>query len=178
MINLDVRPPLPNFLAEVGIPFQDQISFRGGVEVELYLPYNRNMFSILLEASNFNYESDFSESVTIGSFTTNIDASLDLNMIVLSPGLRGYYSLSEDHKLFANLSYAIHLANNSTLTIENQDYKLIQGDNLQLGLGYRLKNRFMAEFRYSLGKPFAYENDIGFETDFSSFTFTLGVNVF
>ena len=172
------RPGLSIFQPGATVPFGSNLSFRGGLELEFYLPYNRNMWAILLEGSNYNYQVVISEPRTSGTNPALTSSSIEINVIAISLGLRSYFPLNPQNKLFANFSFAYNSISNSTAIIGTERFDLIRAGDLSAGVGYKFRNRFMVECRYTLGKPYTYRNDPGIETEFSNIALIAGFTIY
>ncbi|MEM8899693.1 MAG: hypothetical protein AAGC85_16380 [Bacteroidota bacterium] len=154
--------------------FGNQVNFRGGVELELYLPFNKNRWAFLFEADYFTYQAE----VPLQATTAQNLGRLDLKYIEVLIGVRYYYALNENQKLFANLSYALYFDRNSSLVFGTQRIGIKNADSWLFGLGYKHNNKYQVEVRYSNVSPFFYLNEVFFQTDYSQLTFTLGYNLF
>ncbi len=133
--------------------FDAQPGVRIGVEIEQVLPGNNNKWSIFIEPSYYSYQSSV--------FVYPSTFSLNINSIEFPLGVRRYFPLNNEKKLFLNAYYtptfAINFNSNLTLlelrtpVIPNGKVDIIMGDNLAIGGGMMFK-RIKTEIRYCLNR--------------------------
>lgn len=149
-LNLRIRPGVTfsnfkiedtNFPIFSKLNYSTKIGFRAGVELEWILPFNKNKWGVIFEPSFMSYKSDASYN----SYTSNVKYStLDFAL-----GLRHYFFLNNDSKLFANAQVVL----NKTFT-ENSE----------------------VDFVYSYGASYSTTNKLNVSTKGASFAIGIGYN--
>lgn len=142
-----------------------QINFRIGVESELILPFNKNKWGIIFDPS-YQY---FNSSGQNGSNTIDIH----YQSIEFPLGLRHYFFLNDNLKIFVNGVFI--LANSITFnsTISNLD--IVTGNSYALGCGLGYK-KISAEMRYSTNRDLL-KSYISLYNDYRRFSLILGFRV-
>lgn len=172
-------------MAHKNFHFGNAIEPRFGIELEYILPFNKNKWGILAEATyrNSSYKESFQVQYS-GQF------EFAYNSFELYGGLRHYMFLQEKTKIFINggllldsplNSQAIILETSRALDPKVQDFDLSFSG--AFGVGYELANKFSAEVRYTsreiYGRGFVEGNyDLVIDAKYSSVSFILGYNLF
>ncbi|MCY2688474.1 outer membrane beta-barrel protein [Salinimicrobium sp. TH3] len=130
-------------------------SFRIGLEAEYVFPWNKNKWSVFIEPvyqqvkgeKEFNYVSYNPDKVT--TFT------VDYSMISVPVGLRHYFFLNDDSRLFVNAAYVFNSYVNSNVSDSEEVYfheMAIRNNShtVDIGAGYSFRNKFGIEVRYGL----------------------------
>jgi len=155
--------------------------FRLGVELEYILPFNNKKWAIFTEPT---YQSFKSENTTQGRITANSNAtgiqqvSIDYKSIELPIGVRYYMFLNNNSKIFLNTALVNDIPISSKIEYKvNGELELNSSINILLGLGYKYKNKYSIEFRYSTGRDllqkYPYSN-----AKYNSTSVIIGVNIF
>jgi hypothetical protein len=163
--NLSVRPGVNYsnlFVENKTIPkeydFGNQFNFRIGIEAEFGLPLNGNKWSFIIEPTYQHYKSHLTEK-TVNTFVWEKESIVDYKSIELPMGIRYYFFLNDDSKLYANAAYILDFSFNSTMKFsiseysevyESLDYKSRR--SLALGVGYKYLDKFSMEVRYNMGR--------------------------
>lgn len=175
LLNLNIRPGLTMsslYIYNLTRPtsfnrdFQTKIGLRFGVELEYILPYNKNKWSILVEPTYQAYQSEIRR------------ATVDYQFIDLPLGLRHYFFINKNNKIFLNASLVINYAFNSAVFSDvNSDIKIVSKVNGAFGLGYKLMDKYLLELRYFTNRDvlFGYNN---YKSDFKSFSLIFGYTLF
>jgi len=140
--------------SSVDLNFDQAVTPRVGLELEVVMPFNRNKFSLLLEPTYQYYQA--SQSFTLQTSTYEVD--VDYSYVDLPLGIRYYSFLTENTKLFVNAHYVFTLPVENTVDIKT--YRTIEIGSLTtlgLGLGFEV-NRFSAEVRYYLADDLTYRD--------------------
>lgn len=152
------------------------MTFGLGIEGEFILPFNNDKWSIFAEPT---YTSTFSDKELADDNSTAINFSY----LELSVGVRYYFFLSDESKLLLNAGIAINLiTSESSSTILTDDIgrtvtrQIENANNLILGLGYELNEKFNIELRYSNRDVFQAYNSL--TSDLNTFSVILGYNLF
>lgn len=154
LFNLTLRPGIKSSNLELqrgfsnlsGTNYDNELSFRLGVEAETIMPFNKNKWSLLIELSYQYYKT---EKILRADTTT--PATVDYKTMEIAFGARHYMYLNENSKLFLNGSYVLAISGNSKIDYGNGNYlELEKSSNAAFGLGYNYKNKYSLEFNYNL----------------------------
>lgn len=122
--------------------FGSKIGVRIGVEVEVLLGFQQNKWAIFTEPT-YQYFKD-QEPIVF-----NNTATLDYKSIELPIGVRRYFYLNENSKIFVNGALLLDFSGNSNIDFDNYGTLDIKtGFNFAFGLGVKHKNKYSLEFRY------------------------------
>jgi hypothetical protein len=161
VFNLSLRPGLNSSTLAIqnyesdskGIDFENALSFRFGMEAEFILPFNKNKWGITIEPTYQYCKSE--KTMETGNVSGGVMVSkVNYKSIELPVGLRHYFYLNNDSKIFANISYVFDFANNSSIEFLRSNGTIINEleikprRNLALGIGYKYKNRYSLEIQY------------------------------
>ena len=129
-----------------------ELSFRFGVETEFIFPFNKDKWSIILEPTYQYYKSTHPYE-----YGTNYMWKINYKSIEIPVGIRHYFFLNNDSKIFINSSIIIDLPLNSTMEQSNNDslvrsLEIRSRTNFALGAGLKYKNRYSIEMRYQTGR--------------------------
>jgi hypothetical protein len=161
LFNLSIRPGL-NFnsleihnilYSSMNSQFKREPEFRLGFEAEFILPYNKNKWGLILEPTYQCFISKNTKEATniVGGF---LITRINYQSIEMPIGIRHYFFLNDNSKIFINASYMFNLAGNSTIDFIRSDGSIVNSlkirsrNNLAFGLGYKYKNRYGLEMRY------------------------------
>ncbi|SEA60554.1 porin family protein [Psychroflexus halocasei] len=176
--NLSLRPSyrkgsvnVTNFtIGEPRSPkFSDQNQFAFGVELEYILPFHNNKWAVFVEPTFVQSYEGFKE---IGHFKNQIDYS----SIETPIGIRHYFFLGQDFKIFLNGAFIIDVPiSNSELSFAEQRSSITieSGTNIGLGAGIKFKNKFSLEFRYLTERELLIKHQ-NVSAKYESLTFVLG----
>jgi len=153
IFNLSIRPGLNYSSLIIGNPgapfpsvrrvidFGNKMGYRLGIEAELILPFHRNKWGITMEPTfhHFNSEKE-----------TPIDkVKVNYTSIEIPIGVRHYFFLNENSKIFINGSFLIDIRFNSVVDFDPElELPLRPPINFGFGLGYKYFDRYGLEFRY------------------------------
>lgn len=158
--------------------FDDQLSVRFGVEVEYILPFNKNKWSIILEPT-FQYYN--SEKSTIES--DEIVSNVNYSSIEIPIGLRHYFFLNNDSRIFINASYIFDIGLTSDLTFKRADgtnygtdLELKSNTNLAFGVGYKIQ-KYSLEARFQTNRNLLH-NYTYWNSDYKTFSVIFGYTIF
>jgi len=160
--NLNLRPRLNNSSLVVEselsnykyTDFGNKTTFGFGVEAEFILPLNKNKWAVLLEPTYQNLKKTITKeyNATIGG---ELIAKVDYSSIEVPLGIRHYFFLNNNSKVFINASLvydicikpsAVEFSMADRPGIFTKDFD--NGTNLAFGIGYKLYNKFSLEMRY------------------------------
>jgi len=185
LFNLNIRPGLnisflsidnrlPNMFSSQDIDFGNKLSFRFGIEAEYILPFNKNKWGLIVEPTYQYYKAKkelISETV-----------SVDYNSIELPFGVRYYFFVNENSKIFINGSYIIDFdlnPKNSKIDFEESNDLIIKPKtNFAFGFGYNYKNKYNIEIRYGISRDLL--DNFYFYTDshYNTISVILGYTLF
>ncbi|MBN2636281.1 MAG: PorT family protein [Prolixibacteraceae bacterium] len=162
LFNLTFRPGLNYSSLEMQnsttgskkIDFGNKLGIRFGIEAEFILPYNKNKWAIIIEPTYQYFKSEQAKEISTVS-DENLITKVDYKSIELPIGLRHYFFLNDNSRLFTNISYVLDFSNNSSIKFLSNDdsmvseLKIKSRRNLALGMGYKYKDRYSLEMRYS-----------------------------
>lgn len=157
-VNLSIRPGINSSSLSIKninnpylntIDFKNQISVRLGIECEIVLPFNKNKWAIVLEPTYMYYKS----KVNYYNGVTR-EATVDYEAIEFPLGVRHYFFLNNDSKIFINGFLVPEFNFSSTIKLsDNSDvFDIDVSPTLALGIGYKFKNKFSIEYRYTTNK--------------------------
>ena len=133
------------------IDFGNQTSFRFGIESEFIFPFNKNKWTFIAEPTYQSYKSSVEGDTPFGSLLSQ-DSSIDYKSIELVTGLRHYFFLNQNLKLFVNASYTLFSVNlNSTISLIGIEFDVKPTGNFVFGGGLKY-NRYSLEIRYLTDK--------------------------
>ena len=156
--------------------FENQLNFRIGLEAEFILPFNKNKWGILFEPT-FQYFSDEVQK-------TNYNVIIDLNTIEFPIGLRHYFFLNKEIKLFADIIFIPSYGFYFNSTFERQyttssilptylEIKPSHSFAFGGGLGYK---KLSAEIRYYTNRNLL-NNYASWYSDYRRFSLILGFTI-
>ncbi len=163
--------------------FENESGFGFGIEVEFILPYNRGKWAILLEPTYQTYSSQASTQIMTLVFPEDISAQVDYTSIELPIGIRHYFFLNNDSKVFANLSFLYDFSSSSSIEFTRDDgsnfetLEINSGNSLALGFGYKLKEKYSLEFRYFTPRDLI-GKELTQSAKYNAFSIILGYSIF
>ncbi|MFP3594267.1 outer membrane beta-barrel protein [Chryseobacterium sp. SIMBA_038] len=158
--------------------FDKKFSFRIGAEFEYVLPFNKNKWSLFIEPT-YQYYKDEKESTTFYTGTPverHLQHSIDYKYIEIPLGIRHYFFLNNQSRLFLNAAYVTNINLNSTFKsgYYTTDTVSTQG-NFMIGAGYKY-NKLSAEFRIATSKDIL-GNYLSARSHFNSVSLILGYTI-
>lgn len=151
--------------------FDSGSAFRIGLEAEFILPFNKNKWSIILEPT-YQYFKSETEAETQS-------ATLNYSAIELPIGIRHYFYINKNSKLFVNANIVSEISNNSNILLNsgsNIDINKSKDTTLGLELGLKHKNKYTLAFRYQ--KTDGLSNDIPWNYANKTFSLLFGYSLF
>lgn len=179
LFNLVIRPGIniPNLFIEF-LPgsiyyskkFENKLAFRLGVEAEFILPFNKNKWSLLAEPVYQYYK--------VGENRSDPGTFVDYSSIELIFGLRHYFFLNDQSKLFINGSYLMDLPFNSKLGYGiGATLDISSARNIVFGAGYNYNDKYSIEIRSgtrrNLIKEYAY-----WKSEYKAISVIFGYTIF
>jgi hypothetical protein len=161
--------------------FENKMVFRFGVEFEILLPFHKNKLAIIIEPNYINYKSEnvpvnFQVTET-GSSVVNLSSYYEA--IEVPVGLRYYFYLNSDSKLFVNAAYLPSSTINSKITREGNDItQLGSPTGYAFGAGYNFNNKYAVEVQYSTRETIYQGPGSLMNTNFNAISILLSYNLF
>jgi len=181
VINLKITPGLSNTslsvinsyynqlasLSYLYFKFNSKINYRIGLELEYIFPFNKNKWGFVIEPTyqNFNASTQNSNKV----------ATIKFNSLEFPIGLRHYFHLNENYKIFLNGYFISNLSLkfNSSINFNFQSpFKITTGNSFAIGGGAYFK-KISAEVRYYTKRELLFEYGY-WTTDYHRFALLLG----
>lgn len=161
--------------------YKSNLGFGFGVEVEYILPFNKNKWSVFIEPTyrSFKEEKTINANVSGGTLTSIIDYS----SIEIPVGLRHYFFLKNNSKIFINASYLIDSGSKDSIDLnraDNSNYLSLDIEkyaNLAFGLGYKLNDKFVLEIRYQTTRDIL-GNYLYWNSDYKTTSIIFGYSLF
>lgn len=190
LFNLNIRPGL-NYSSlkiqnttsgSLDTDFGSNIGIRFGIEAEFLLPFNQNKWSIIIEPAFQYYNSEQSKETDIIS-GGRVLLKVNYKSIELPIGVRHYFFLNDESKLFTNISYVFDFPNNSSIKLLRNDGSLhseleIKSRwNLAIGVGYKYKDRYSLEIRYNTKREIL-SDYLLWNSNYNSLNMILGLSFF
>lgn len=177
LFNLSIRPGI-NYSELVlnhstGVAsgsFDKQLDFRLGIEAEFILPFNKNKWALLIEPTYQSFKADDNFS--------GVGVEINYSSIEIPLGIRHYFFLSDDSKLFVNACYIPNIPVKKELEFtRNWEPEISTTSSLGVGIGFKFKSKFSAEFRYQSPRELI-ANDSNWGGDHEIISFILGYTLF
>lgn len=192
LFNLSIRPGLNSsslFLRHnsSSIPdfdFSNKLTLRLGLETEFIFPFNKNKWSLVIEPTYQSFSSEktsnFAANITGGYLTSRVKYS----SIEIPFGLRHYFFISEDSKIFVNASYIIDINSKSSITLKRDDgsdlgngLEINSNNNLAFGVGYKIYDRFSLEIRLYTSRDII-KDYVNRSSDYNTLSVIFGYSIF
>lgn len=148
------------------IDFGSQVNFSIGLEAEFILPFNKNKWGILLEPNYQYFKAEAPHDLYI--------AKADYKSIECLFGLRHYFYLPHNLKLYANFLYIPGFSIDFNSTIYKKEIE--SGSSIAFGGGVGYK-RFSAEMRYFVNRNL-FNNLNAISTDYRRISLLFGFKIF
>ncbi len=177
LFNLTIRPGIDLSSLELlysGQNYDKQssiIGFRFGIEAELVMPFHKNKWSVLLEPvyQSFEYDKEvYGQNMLVES-----------KSFTLPVGIRHYFFINNESKVFVNGSYVMGLSLDSKIDFDNgEDLEIkVNKGNLAFGVGYNFKSKYSVEIRY-LTNTDLIDGSTNWESNYNALSFILGYSIF
>ena len=191
LFNLTFRPRLNSSSLNIqnsmsssrNIDFGSKTGFGFGLEAEFILPFNKNKWAFAIEPT---YQSYKSESTTNVSFVSGgeILAEVEYSSVEVPVGVRHYFFLDNNSKIFIDASFIFDLSSKSSITFRRTDGSSLDNDleidsrnNLAFGIGYKFYDKYSLEMRYQASRELL--GDYSFwDADFKTLSIILGYSLF
>lgn len=161
------------------LDFGSILSYRIGLEAEIILGFNNNKWAIIIEPTiqNFRSSKKTTDLVAVNMFNTN-EAELDFSSIEIPVGIRHYFFLNENLKLFANALYSFDVSNDSKIDFDTvSDLEVFRQGFAVLGAGLVFKKKINFELRHGFNRDNFWNNE-NYNSNYSNLSFIIGYNFF
>ncbi len=164
------------------VDFDQQLGFRLGIELEGYLPFNKNKWSFIAEPTYHSYKSE--KEIPPTGFSNNSSvAVVDYKSIEIPLGFRHYMYLSDSSSLFLNVGYVIDIPLSSTVTYTTSGNNTVvefgSNGSFCFGMGFKYDNKISIEARYlSKREIFGNAAFATYFSDYNGFSIIFGYSLF
>lgn len=155
-----------------------KMTFKAGVELEYVMKFQKNKWALFIDP---NFQS-FSDKTNLNNQRT---IHVDYKIIQIPIGVRHYFFINDNSKLFINAGYSLNISQNSSLKYKfgtldypiESKFKIPSTSNAFVGFGYSIK-KYSLEFRYNF--PTVLSDGVSkitlpqWESKYSSFGLNLG----
>ncbi|MCG2431601.1 PorT family protein [Aequorivita xiaoshiensis] len=178
LFNLSIRPGFNSSSLSIqnsvsssrDTDFDNEIGFRFGIEAEFIMPFNANKWSLIIEPTYqyFKSEKEINKQTVIA----------DYKSIEIPVGIRHYFFLSENSKIFINGSYILDLSSNSIIDFSSEvDLEINTRNNLAFGMGYKYNDKYSLELRYQTSREILGDY-IAWSSDYNTLSVIFGYSLF
>lgn len=158
--------------------FDNEMVFRIGAELEALMPFNNGKWSILIEPSYQSYSSVARFPDVFGNPGQGGQIAAKYTSFELPFGLRHYFFLTDDSKLFVNAFYALLFPIDSQIEYDSgRVLPLEKSSGQAIGFGYTYKNLGM-EFRYEFQREILGNNFVTWSGKFNQIGLILSYQFF
>tara|TARA_R110000765_G_scaffold62211_1_gene120800 strand:- start:70 stop:1278 length:1209 start_codon:yes stop_codon:yes gene_type:complete len=134
--------------AQRSTDFGSNMGFRAGIELESFLPFNKNKWSLIFEPTYQNFKKEGLTNISV-LYNNPIQAKVDYTSLEFPLGFRHYFYFNESNSLFVDAAIVFDTDFNSKITFENNtELEIDAWGNWRLGIGYKLKDKIKVQFRY------------------------------
>lgn len=190
LINLTIRPRINNSSLTIqnsltngrDTDFDNKTRFGIGLEAEFILPFNKNKWAIAIEPTYQSFKSE--KTINANGLPGEIAfANVDYTSVELPVSLRHYFFLNNNSKIFVNVSFIADLTSNSSIEFTSTNgsklnlFEIETGNNLAMGIGYKLKDRYSLEIRYQTGRDILRKYRY-WDTEYKTISIIFGYSLF
>ena len=178
LFNLNIRPGFNSSKLSIqnGVSslrdtdFNNELGFRFGIEAEFIIPFNKNKWAVIIEPTYQYFKSE--------KELTNRDVKADYKSIELPIGVRHYFFLNKNSKIFINGSFVIDFSGNSVIDFSSgTDLEIKTRNNLAFGLGYKYNDKYSLELRYQTTREIL-SNYLAWSSDYNTLSVIFGYSIF
>lgn len=179
--NSSVRTVDASNIGSVTTNFDKQTASRIGLDLEYYLPFNKNKWSVIIEPTYSYFTGEKKKSF---NDYLSLNTKIKYQFLSVSLGIRHQFFINKDNTIFVNAYWVWNKpVNNSAVTVDYRSYgypntivyKLNNSNSVALGLGYRYK-RASVEGRYFATREVIKDSNIS--AQFKSLGITFGYRLF
>ncbi len=178
LFNLFIRPGFSssslslqnNYSDFKNVEFDNESSFRIGLEAEFLMPFNKNKWGILLEPTYQSYKSEKKLATQ--------KVKIDYSSIEIPVGIRHYFFLNNDSKIFVNALFIFDFSSESKIDYEfSADLDIDTRNNLAFGFGYNYNKKYSLELRFQTNQEIM-DHYVYWVSHYRTTSVILGYNIF
>lgn len=186
--NLTIRPGINssylniwNIISDTrDTDFGRKLNFRLGLEAEFIMSFNKSKWSIIAEPTYqyFKSKTTLPESIDV-MVNPELDVTVNYQSLELPFGVRHYFFLNKQSKIFLNAGFVFDISGNSIIDFDSnsaEDLEITSNINFYLGAGYKFLNRFSVEARYMTNRDLF--NYTHWSNDYKNVSLILGYTLF
>lgn len=144
----------------------ERSTFRFGIEAEFIMPFNKNKWALIIEPTYQYFKAKTAY------------ASVNYTSIEIPIGIRHYFFISKNSKIFINSSIVVDFSSNSTIAFNSGTTLKVQGrPNLAFGLGYKYNDRYSIECRFQTRRDL-FNSEAYWKTDYNTASIIVGYSIF
>jgi len=144
------------------------LGFRVGIEAEFILPFNKNKWAFIVEPTYQYYKSE----------NTKNHVKADYKSIEFPLGIRHYFFLNKNSKIFINGSLIYAFSSNSSIDFEyRKNLEVKPSPNLAFGLGYKHNDKYSLEIRSQTSRQIL-DNYITWSSGYKTVSIIFGYSIF
>lgn len=180
LFNLNVRPGLNishlsmnNEVSDAeDADFGRSLTLRAGLEFEIIFPFNKNKWALITEPT-FQYYNAVEEAEGVN----DQEVEADYKSIELPLGVRHYFYLDDNSRIFVDAAYILDFCFNSAIKYElGWEYEISTVGSLAAGAGYKYK-KFSLEARYLFSRNLLTGYSL-WSSDYKTVSFIFGYSLF
>ncbi|MEW4924000.1 tRNA modification GTPase [Algibacter sp. 2305UL17-15] len=178
LFNLSIRPGINNSSLSIqnaitsynNTDFDNELGFRLGIEGELIMPFNKNKWAVIIEPTYQYFKSE--------KKLTGRSNKVDYKSIELPIGIRHYFFLGDNAKIFINGSFIFDLSGNSNFDFgSGANLEIKSKNNLAFGLGYKHNDKYSLELRYQTDRDLL-SNYLYWSSNYNTLSLIFGYSLF
>lgn len=161
--------------------FGNKLGFGIGVEAEFIMPFNKNKWSIIIEPTYQYFKSKKTTELDAVSGGLLI-AETNYKSIEIPMGLRHYFFLTNESKIFIDIAYIIDINKSSSIEFTRGDGSSISSlesksrSNIAIGVGYKYKD-YSIQLRYHTNRDIL-SNYPYWNSDYKNISLIFGYTLF
>ncbi|MDX6180584.1 PorT family protein [Flavobacterium sp. Fl-77] len=135
--------------------YDNKIGLKIGLEGEYILPFNKNKWSLFINLVYQKYEDTQEYGVVTGinnGVVFQYPSEVKYSGLQLPIGLRHYFFLNNNSKIFINAGYALNINGKFSLKSKPINIDGKSGGNILYGIGYDFKSKINAEIRVNANR--------------------------
>lgn len=180
-VNLNIRPGIN--LNQFDLIFGNQTGrtrqfgeksntgFRFGTEIEALLPFHRNKWAVFIEPTyqDFSFEGE----------NFDLNASFDYSSIEVPVGIRHYFYINDEAKVFLNAAFSPIFLLQSEVNLEfSNEAEISTKPYLSGGVGFKFRSKYSFEFRLNSQREIFEKSEDSWYSEFNTMSLILGYTVF
>jgi hypothetical protein len=150
--------------------YGNKSGFRFGIEAEFIMPFNKNKWAVIIEPTYQYFNSELESPL--------YDVYVDYKSVELPIGIRHYFYLNTNSKIFINGSMILDFPQNSKLRANYaEEFDINSALNMTFGIGYKLKEIYSLELRYQTPRELM-NGFVFWNSDYNSLSLIFGLSIF